>query len=78
MAAQTLTDEAYAKKDVNGEVKYGEDVTQAAVADLAEVTPGNIESVTIAGAKVTGVTYTKKGKTCTYTTEAGKEKYSVN
>lgn len=38
MAAQTLTDEAYAKKDVNGEVKYGEDVTQAAVADLAEVT----------------------------------------
>lgn len=80
MAAQTLTDEAYAKKDVNGPVEYGDgkDVTQAAVAELAEVTAGNITSVTIQGAKVTGVTYTKKGKTCTYTTEAGKEKYSVN
>lgn len=80
MAAQTLTDEAYAKKDVNGTVEYGDgkDVTQAAVADLAEVTAGNITSVTIQNAKVTGVTYTKKGKTCTYTTEAGKEKYSVN
>lgn len=71
MAAQTLTDEAYAKKDVNGPVEYGpdKDVTQAAVAELAEVTAGNITSVTIQGAKVTGVTYTKKGKTCTYASD---------
>lgn len=71
MAAQTLTDEAYAKKDVNGAVEYGndKDVTQAAVADLAEVTQGNITSVTITGAKVTGVTYTKKGKICTYASD---------
>lgn len=71
MAAQTLTDEAYAKNDVNGAVEYGndQDVTQEAVADLAEVTPGNITSVTITGAKVTGVTYTKKGKICTYASD---------
>ena len=80
MAAQTLTDEAYAKKNVGAEVVYGEDVTQAAIAELAEVTKENIKDVTIEGAKVTGVTYEKKGKTCTYTKTpaAGEEKYSVN
>lgn len=81
MAAQTLTDEAYAKKAVDGEVEYGDgkDVTQAAVADLAEVTPDNITDVTIVNAKVTGVTYEKSGKTCTYVSDgSGKDgKYTV-
>ena len=71
MAAQTLTDEAYAKKAVGGEVEYGDskDVTQKAVADLAEVTQTNITSVTISKAKVTGVTYEKSGKKCTYVSD---------
>lgn len=81
MVAQTLTDEAYAKKNVDGDVLYGDDkdVTKAAVADLAEVTPGNIQSVTIEKAKVIGVTYKKSGKTCTYASDgSGKDgKYTV-
>lgn len=82
MATQTLVDEAYAKADVGADtVKVdGEDgtVKVSEIAKLAEVDADNIKSVTVDKGKVTGVTYEKKGKTCTYTTAAGIEKYSVN
>ena len=69
MAAQTLADEAYAKKDAGSKITYGNDndVTPTAVAELAEVTQGNIDSIEFEGSTVKTVTYTKSGKTCTYT-----------
>lgn len=83
MATQTLVDEAYAKKDVGGEVKVGPkpaagaattapDVTYDAIAELAEVPVGNITSVTITGHKITSIVYTKSGKACTYTADGSK------
>lgn len=81
MAAQTLADEAYASKNVGGDVTYGDDkdVTPAKVAELAEVKVGNIEKITITKSTVTEVKYTKSGKTCTYTYTATDKKgaYSV-
>ena len=50
------------------------------IADLAEVDGNNIGTITLSDDnKVDSLTYTKKGKTCTYTRtpETGKEKYSV-
>ena len=73
MAAQTLADEAYGKKDVGVEITYGDtgDIKAADILALAEAkgTIGNI----------TTLTYTAKGKTCTYTaTPTGsKEMYEV-
>lgn len=69
MAAQTLTDEAYASKEVGATVEYGDDkdVTPAKVAELAEVNVGNINKIAITKSTVTEVQYTKSGKTCTYT-----------
>lgn len=75
MAAQTLVDEAYGKKDVDGEVKVetaagtptDADVKLQNIADLAEIPVANIKSVTVTKSVVTGVEYTKSGKTCTYT-----------
>lgn len=70
MAAQTLVDEAYAKADVGADtVKVnGEDgaVKVSEIATLAEVPSGNIKSVTVTKGVVTGLTYEKSGKTCTY------------
>ena len=69
MAAQTLVDEAYAKADVGADtVQVGEDkaVTVAEIADLAEVDGENIGTVTVVKGKVTELTYTKSGETCTY------------
>lgn len=82
MAAQTLADEAYASKNVGGDVTYGDttgDVTKAKVAELAEVKADNITSITINKSTVTEVKYTKSGKTCTYTYTATDKKgaYSV-
>lgn len=75
MAAQTLVDEAYGKKDVGGEVKVetakdtpaDADVKLQEIADLAEIPVANITSVTVTDSVVTGLVYTKSGKTCTYT-----------
>ena len=81
MAAQTLVDEAYAKADVGADsVKVNGETGTVKVSEigkLAEVDEKNIGTVTVTNGKVTKLTYTKSGKTCTYTTEAGKEKYSV-
>ncbi len=70
MAAQTLVDEEYAKADIGADtVKVdGENnaVKVSDIADLAEVDKDNIKSVTVKDGKVTGVTYEKSGKVCTY------------
>ena len=73
MAAQTLADEAYASKNVGG------DVTKAKVAELAEVKADNIKDIKITKSTVTEVKYEKSGKTCTYTYTATDKKgaYSV-
>lgn len=83
MAAQTLVDEAYAKADVGADtVKVdgeNEAVKVSEIAKLAEVTATNIKSVTVDHGKVTGLTYNKSGKTCTYASNgSGKDgKYTV-
>lgn len=78
MAAQTLADEEY------GKVNAGVNVTvdNSKVADLAEVTASNINTITVGttaadktvtnAAIVTKVIYTNKGKWCTYTNADGK------
>lgn len=87
MAAQTLADEAYAKKNVGAEIKIatgtGDDVTKQQIADLAEVPVGNIGAVTMDGtnkSKIATLEYTKSGKTCTYTANPanGVDQYSVS
>ena len=78
MAAQTLVDEAYGKKDVGVAVTIGSDktdVTYQQVADLAELKVENITGIELntakdgaaeAGTKVVKVTYVKGSKTCVY------------
>ena len=77
MAAQTLVDEAYAKKDDNTVVTVATDgtVKLSAVETLAELKTGSVTSVTLGRTvdgkkvdteKVTELIYTNKGKTCTY------------
>lgn len=69
MAAQTLVDEAYAKKDIGSDnITVGGDtdtIKKADVAELAEVT-GTIGTVTVEKGKVKKLEYTKNGKKCTY------------
>lgn len=81
MAAQTLVDEKYADKAVGAnDITVAADgtVTFAQVAELAEVDKANITSVTVDTGKVTGVVYTKSGKTCTYSkTGTAKGTYEV-
>lgn len=83
MAAQTLVDEAYAKADVGADtVKVNgeeETVKVSEIADLAEVNKDNIGTVTVVKGKVTELTYTKSGKTCTYKADGtgADGKYSV-
>lgn len=75
MAAQTLVDEAYGKKDVGEKVTIGNGATfnvdYADVAELAEVTAANITSIALddTGTKIATVEYTKGNKTCTYDPE---------
>ena len=73
VAAQTLGDEAYAKKSVGATIEFGasKDVTLDKVATLAEVTPvDNIKTITWANGKISHVQYVKGGKTCDYWAEA--------
>lgn len=67
MAAQTLIDEAYGKKDV-GEGLNETDIDVKDIAKLAEVDPGKISSFTLntEGTKVATLTYTDGKKVCTY------------
>lgn len=77
MAAQTLADEAYAKADVSGSVSFDKTskettgTTYASVANLAEVTVTNIDTIEVGAGNrpgvITKVVYTTGGKTCTYT-----------
>lgn len=83
MATQTLVDEAYATKDVNGVVTVetatgtpaDADVKLSEIQTLSEV-KGAISNIVIGkttgtattnGSTVTSLTYTNKGKTCVYT-----------
>lgn len=87
MAAQTLVDEAYGKKDVGATVTIGtdaakDDVTKQAIADLAEVPVANIGDITFDTkntTKIATLEYTKSGKTCKYTANptGSTEKYVV-
>ena len=78
MATQTLVDEAYAKKDVGAGVTVGKndktatyDVNTDDIAKLAEV-DGDFTVTMIANScKIDTITYTKSGKTCTYTASTG-------
>lgn len=79
MAAQTIVDEIYATQNIGGAaitLETTDGFTKAAIADLAEVDAANITGVTVADGVVTQVTYTKNGKTCTYTQSTGS--YAVN
>lgn len=74
MAAQTLVDEAYGKKDVGDTITIGTDVTTGQIEDLAELTTNSVTNVTLDTAntkanekiKVKTLTYTKGNKICTY------------
>ena len=75
VAAQTLGDEVYAKNDVGSGVKFAAaagddvDVTFADVADLGEVTEGNIKAIEWNDGKISHVQYKKDNKTCDYYAE---------
>ncbi len=71
MAAQTLVDEAYGKKDVGVAVTIGnkdKDVVYKDIEALAELGTGTVKSVTLDddGTKIATLTYTKGNKTCVY------------
>ena len=66
MAAQTEVDEAYAKVDVGTKITITDDMKKE-IADLAEVDVNKVGTITLTNDnKVESLTYTKKGKTCTY------------
>ena len=81
MAAQTLVDEEYAKKDIaDNTLTIGPSgIKIKDIAALAEVDASNIKSGTVETGKVTKLVYKKTGKTCTYTfdTTTNKGKYEV-
>lgn len=93
MAAQTLVDEAYGKQAVGADAVTVSDTGDVKIADvkkLAEVT-GNIKDVSVYAAKenskitdkagkIKTLTYTNKGKTCTYTESptSGTDQYAVS
>ena len=77
MAAQTLVDDAYAKKNVGDTVTVSDsgDVKPSDIAVLAEVDKANIGTVTVGEKEIEGETvsgviteliYTNHGKKCTY------------
>lgn len=78
MAAQSLLDEEYAKVDVEADTigiaggtkpaAATKTITKKDIADLAEVTEGNIQNgAEVEKGKVKKFVYKKSGKTCTYT-----------
>ncbi len=78
MAAQTLVDEAYAKEDEGADTIGIEDGTKPSgattvikkedIANLAEVTEGNIQNeAEVENGVVKKFVYKASGKTCTYT-----------
>ena len=71
MAAQTLGNEAYAKKDVGATIEFGtsKDVTIDDVKKLAEV-DGTIDAITWENGAIEHVQYKNEGKTCDYWAEA--------
>ncbi len=75
MAAQTIASEQYGLNNTGW--KIGDD--KEAIADLAEVTEGNIGDLAADNGKVTKVEYTSGGHTCTYTIDAatGKGTYKI-
>ena len=76
VAAQTLGDEAYAKKAVGAAIEFGagKDVTKEQVAKLAEVPVSNItDDIKWENGKISHVQYVKGGKTCDYWAEAVKD-----
>ena len=81
MAAQTLVDEEYAKKDVGSDdITIGPDgIKKKDIAALAEVDAANIQKGTVENGKVVSLVYKKSGKTCTYTydTTTNKGEYTV-
>lgn len=84
MATQTLADEAYGKKDVGATITYDGDkgdIKSTDILALAEA-KGTIGTITFDKtnkSKIATLTYTAKGKTCTYTATPtdGKEMYEV-
>ncbi len=74
MAAQTLADEAYGKKDIDGKIEYGKDVTAKDVKELSEVTLSKNDTIEFesTGSKVATVTHTASGYTCKYSATAQK------
>lgn len=81
MAAQTLVDEEYAKKDVGADdITIGSNgIKKKDIAALAEVDVANIQKGTVTKGKVVSLVYKKSGKTCTYTfdTATNKGEYKV-
>lgn len=67
MAAQTLGNEAYAKKEVGSDITFSDtgDVKITEVKKLAEV-DGTIGSITWKNGAIENVVYTNEGKKCTY------------
>lgn len=74
MAAQTLADEAYAKVAAKGSITKP---TESDIASLAELDASKISNVKCDGSKIETLTYTDKGKACTYNLKATGDKYSV-
>lgn len=89
MAAQTLVDEAYTKKNASDQISIGAtgDVKLTDIEELAELKTGTVKSGetydpavdTNKGKenKVSELVYTAHGKTCTYT-EADEDQYKVD
>lgn len=81
MAAQTLVDEMYGAKSDGSNVSQTEiEARKTDIAELGEVDESCIGNITLDGNKIDTLTYTKNGKTCTYTAEPADddEKYEVN
>lgn len=74
MAAQTLGNEVYAKKNVGTVITFSDtgtpDVKFSDVANLAEITPAtNIKAIAWEKGAISHVQYTNEGKTCDYWAE---------
>lgn len=74
MAAQTLADEAYAKVAAKDSITKP---TASDIANLAELDASKISNINCDGGKIETLTYTDKGKACTYNLKATGDKYSV-
>ena len=78
MAAQTIADEQYGTISLGDETGATDDKTSSStitiaakdIAELAEVSAGNIKTVTGKDGKITKVVYENDGKQCTYQLES--------